>query len=238
MKSVLLSIKPKHCELIANGQKTLEIPKNRPKIDVPFKVYIYCTKNGLKIYGDGKCYVTDNFNLLNEKAEKGFEKTSKMRKWNCKVIGEFVCDWINCINPLEPDGVYYLLDSCMDAVDFIDYSGGKMIYAWHISDLVIYDKPRELSEFYRKCDDGCGNDCEHWKYIRANKDEFDMDCDCGGMLPITRPPQSWCYVEEARIIYLFKNGRTRREIYNSEDINVSYEMICKIIKNYRRSREE
>ncbi|NDO18796.1 hypothetical protein FMM68_03895 [Lachnospiraceae bacterium MD329] len=189
-KSVLLSIKPKHCELIANGRKTLEISKNRPKIDVPFKVYIYCTKNGLKIYGDGKCYVTDNFNLLNEKAEKGFEKTSKMRKWNCKVIGEFVCDWINCINPLEPDGVYYLLDSCMDAVDFIDYSGGKMIYAWHISDLVIYDKPKELSEFK-----GHNSECM-WRFIRENgcKDADGNACrDCH----LHRPPQSWCYVEES-----------------------------------------
>lgn len=188
-KSVLLSIKPKHCELIANGRKTLEISKNRPKIDVPFKVYIYCTKNGLKIYGDGKCYVTDNFNLLNEKAEKGFEKTSKMRKWNCKVIGEFVCDWINCINPLEPDGVYYLLDSCMDAVDFIDYSGGKMIYAWHISDLVIYDKPKELSEFlkYNRTEDDC-----IYQHL-FNKPKSCRDC---MRCTLTRPPQSWCYVEE------------------------------------------
>lgn len=188
-KAVLASIKPKFCELIASGKKTVEIRKNCPKIDVPFKVYIYCTKNGLKIYGDGKCYVTDNFNLLNEKAEKGFEKTSKMRKWNCKVIGEFVCDWINCINPLEPDGVYYLLDSCMDAVDFIDYSGGKMIYAWHISDLVIYDKPKKLSEF-KKYDSEC-----LWRSIQENgcKDLDGNKCrDCY----LQRPPQSWCYVEE------------------------------------------
>lgn len=188
-KAVLASIKPRFCKLIARGKKTVEIRKNCPKIDVPFKVYIYCTKNGLKIYGDGKCYVTDNFNLLNEKAEKGFEKTSKMRKWNCKVIGEFVCDWINCINPLEPDGVYYLLDSCMDAVDFIDYSGGKMIYAWHISDLVIYDKPKELSEFlkYNRTEDDC-----IYQHL-FNKPKSCRDC---MRCTLTRPPQSWCYVEE------------------------------------------
>ena len=44
MKSVLISIKPKWCELIANGKKTVEVRKSRPKIETPFKCYIYCTK--------------------------------------------------------------------------------------------------------------------------------------------------------------------------------------------------
>ena len=80
------------------------------------------------------------------------------------------------------------------------YGAGETVYGWHISDLVIYDKPKELSEFYRKCNGiHCrGNDCEHWKYMRANADEFEMDCDCNELPPITRPPQSWCYVEELR----------------------------------------
>lgn len=43
MKSVLISIKPKWCELIASGKKTIEVRKTRPKIEIPFKVYIYCT---------------------------------------------------------------------------------------------------------------------------------------------------------------------------------------------------
>lgn len=46
MKSVLISIKPKWCELIANGKKTLEVRKTRPKLEVPFKCYIYCTLKG------------------------------------------------------------------------------------------------------------------------------------------------------------------------------------------------
>ena len=42
-KAVLLSIKPQYCELIASGKKTVEVRKTRPKLDTPFKVYIYCT---------------------------------------------------------------------------------------------------------------------------------------------------------------------------------------------------
>lgn len=41
---VLLPIKPKWCELIASGKKTIEVRKTRPKIETPFKCYIYCTK--------------------------------------------------------------------------------------------------------------------------------------------------------------------------------------------------
>jgi predicted transcriptional regulator len=204
MKSVLLSIKPKYCELIASGKKTVEIRKNRPKIDVPFKVYIYCTKNGLKIYGDGKCYVTDNFNLLNEKAEKGFEKTSKMRKWNCKVIGEFVCDGIYSWGADDLTyGTYYasddeLNDAFITYEELWNYGKGKTIYAWHISDLVIYDKPKELSEFYK----------EDFDEVYSNWEDLfsiGVPTGCSVRYPpepkkedytIQRPPQSWCYVEE------------------------------------------
>ena len=44
MKSVMLSIKPKWLDKIANGEKTIEVRKSRPKIETPFKCYIYCTK--------------------------------------------------------------------------------------------------------------------------------------------------------------------------------------------------
>lgn len=44
MKEVLISIQPKWCELIANGTKTVEVRKTKPKLNTPFKCYIYCTK--------------------------------------------------------------------------------------------------------------------------------------------------------------------------------------------------
>ena len=45
MKAVLMSIQPKFCELIASGKKTVEVRKTKPKLETPFKVYIYCTKD-------------------------------------------------------------------------------------------------------------------------------------------------------------------------------------------------
>ena len=45
MKSVLISIQPKWVEKICRGEKTIEVRKSRPKLETPFKVYIYQTKS-------------------------------------------------------------------------------------------------------------------------------------------------------------------------------------------------
>lgn len=44
MNAVMISIKPRWCEMIARGAKAIEVRKTRPKINMPFKCYIYCTK--------------------------------------------------------------------------------------------------------------------------------------------------------------------------------------------------
>lgn len=41
-KAVLISIRPKWCEKICNGEKTVEVRRTRPKLNTPFRVYIYC----------------------------------------------------------------------------------------------------------------------------------------------------------------------------------------------------
>ena len=78
MKAVLISIKPKYCELIASGKKTVEVRKTRPKIDAPFKCYIYCTKGKtpflMPTYSSGKLDESDIWEV-----------------GNGKVIGEFIC---------------------------------------------------------------------------------------------------------------------------------------------------
>lgn len=144
MKAVLLSVKPKYCELIANGKKTVEVRKSKPKIDLPFKCYIYCTK--VKRIDD---YLwTGNINNVGV-----FAKAS-----NGKVIGEFVCDSIN-----KYDMVYELQHTCLTIDELWEYGKGKILYGWHISDTVIYSEPKCLSEFKRavECHRGIQKyDCE------------------------------------------------------------------------------
>lgn len=158
MKSILISIQPKWCELIASGKKTVEVRKTKPKISTPFKVYIYMTKSNL--VGDRKAYKD---------------------RMAGKVIGEFVCDTIITDRTFGHDPFFYAM-SCMSIAEIAAYCTEKEMYGWHISDLKIYDNPKELSEFRLP------NICH-----RGNDKHQCIGCwDC----EIKRPPQSYCYVEE------------------------------------------
>ncbi len=188
MKSVLISIQPKWVEKIANGQKTIEVRKTRPKLETPFKCYIYETKGKQVEHCDG-CDVT--------------------YYGRGKVIGEFFCDKIYKVagrwfgDYTRPFGTEAMIlrESCLTLDELTNYLSLKNGYAWHISDLKIYDKPKELSEFYTF---ESNIKCEHQKnyYIypfceKTNKDKLCRDIkDCPRKRKqLTRPPQSWCYVE-------------------------------------------
>lgn len=175
MKAVLISIRPKWCELIASGLKSVEVRKVRPKIETPFKCYIYCTKPDTK----------DPHQLLEIHGHDG-----KIRKANGKVIGEFVCDYI-C-------PFFDYKDACISRKEIEKYAGEKILYGWHISDLNIYDKPRELSEFY-VCKDDVDDYCSGCAHHECNEAEYPC-CECikdeRNRAYLYRPPQSWYYVEE------------------------------------------
>ncbi len=168
MKTVLISIKPKWCELIASGKKTVEVRKTKPNIDVPFKCYIYCT--GSNECGKSRGYISpEHF------------------AWRGSAIGEFVCRNIDDYGYYYSDGVDIdddaLLETMLERNEINIYAKGRTLYGWHISDLVIYDKPKELSEFYPIKPQG---------FTGATDKEIKR-------YPLTRPPQSWCYVEEVRL---------------------------------------
>lgn len=190
MKAVMLSIKPKYCELIASGKKTIEVRKTRPKLETPFKCYIYCTKpknNAEVLWTGANCVIGKMSDQSNGKA-----------------IGKFVCDKIDKIH-IPTELIYekevtgfnertlnILNQSCLSYDEIVNYSGCTLnnydprkdwLFAWHISGLVIYDKPKELSEFYKH--DNTYDNAFGWVFEDRPK-----------KVPIKRPPQSWCYVEE------------------------------------------
>lgn len=201
MKSVMISIKPKWCELIASGKKTIEIRKTRPKIDTPFKCYIYCTKE------------KDISEILWTGKKQEIGKISD--KSNGKVIGEFVCDEIYTID-CDSTGFFYKgkqgyikkeleYNSCLSEGDIFSYLFPNVGYGWHISELKIYDDPKEINEFYNLCDESLtdieSNKCKKCIYHRDKNEMIltnDQNCVCNGAKPITRAPQSWCYVDELR----------------------------------------
>ena len=170
MKSVLIAIRPQWAEKIAKGIKTIEVRKTAPK-EVPFKAYIYCTKEKKQ----------DDIIWAGIFGDRG--------KWNGRVIGEFICN-----NASELDYVYYWNNgyefaTCLTYRQVADYGKGKTLYGWHISDLKIYGSPKELSEFSRPCSySGLCFSCKRTSF----KKDGNLLCNT----KITRPPQSWMYVED------------------------------------------
>lgn len=179
MKSVLISIQPKWVDKIASGEKTIEVRKTRPKLETPFKCYIYETTAKYKT------------RLL------GLNCTCQGKG---KVMGEFVCDKITDISVVvrncneNYNEVYHndeCKGSCLTWKELQEYGKGKSLYGWHIRNLKIYDKPKDLSEFGNLCRKDClrlgkGKSCE---FLSTD------GTPCNRIIPITRPPQSWCYVE-------------------------------------------
>ncbi len=172
-KAVMLSIRPKWVEKIANGEKTIEVRKTRPKLDTPFECYIYCT--------------------LPKYTHEDFIATDYPRPQfygGGKVIGEFTC---KRIVPITYDGgrlwcptnAAFSPATCLSQAEIIAYIGDKgRCYGWHITDLRIYDAPRELIEFERPYE--C-NECDA---------KWASECNaCHEEGKIKRAPQSWCYVE-------------------------------------------
>lgn len=172
MKAVLISIRPHWCEKIVSGEKTIEVRKTRPKMEAPFKCYIYCTKNGETLRTSPKAYCKNIDGSV----------VYKQEIMNGKVIGEFVCDRIDTLLPAnEPYGFYdidddYCVQTHLEYGALWDYGNGQTLYGWHISNLKIYNEPKALGEFTG---------------LRTTR--FGME-----PVPINRPPQSWGYVEELR----------------------------------------
>ena len=177
-KAVLISIRPKWVEKIANGEKTIEVRKTRPKLDTPFKCYIYCTR-------DKHLAFMQNQTGTNLIACMDVDAAIPVGGaiGNGKVIGELTCDRIYELAPLNhaPDDVEQ--QSCLTREEIVNYLKGTG-YGWHISDLVIYVTPHDLGEFERPHE--C-NECD---------EKWASECNtCYEKNKIKRPPQSWCYVE-------------------------------------------
>ena len=185
MKAVMISIQPKWVEKIANGEKTIEVRKTAPK-EVPFKCYIYETQGQYVKFTHGA--------------------HTKYGYGRGKVIGAFICDRIEMVNAKCSDygiDLFYhdcLTNGCLTEREIEKYfnipedrdlramKGNG--YVWHISDLKIYDRPKELSEFYtkKKC-----NSCKKSGY-ESTACMYDEDCKMP--MSITRAPLSWQYIED------------------------------------------
>ena len=188
-RAVMLSIRPQWCQKIASGEKTIEVRKTKPKLETPFKCYIYCTRDKHLAFMQNQT----GTNLIScMDVDAAIPVGGAIG--NGKVIGEFTCERVV---PITYDGgrlwcptnAAFSPATCLSQTEIIAYIGDKgRCYGWHISDLRIYDTPRELSEFQRATDpcDSCHAEYT-WECTGCKKLSGD----------IKRPPQSWCYVDDA-----------------------------------------
>lgn len=203
MKSVLISIQPYWVFLIIARlmgwnipqEKTFEVRKDYPKAsDWNKRVHIYCSKN------------RKSFNRIPK------EYQPLMEKLLGKVIGEFVCDSISILPAIfitknvygaSENAQRFASESCLTQQELIAYCGtNDFLYGWRIFDLVIYDKPKKLMEFFVKGECENFDNCRFCPYFHEGRGWLDGstcdedDCEVYGFKPLTRPFQSWGYVEQ------------------------------------------
>lgn len=148
-RAILMSIHPEYCRMIESGKKKLEIRKRIPNLEPPYKVYVYQT----------------------------MPKSGDVNTRDGRVVLEFVCDKVEAFSMGYPGSMRnnkrIAQDACLNLYELYDYQGdSSCLYAMRISDLVVYDKPKELIDFegYRETEN----------FIAFSS--------------IERPPQSWQYV--------------------------------------------
>lgn len=187
MKAILMAIHPKWCEKIFNGSKTIEVRKTFPNLKMPFKVYVYQTRNGMN-----NCKNCNRTNICYTYSFSG------------KVVGEWVCDKTIDL-PCETTQPNWLKEkTCLSDNEYMSYLGHKEGKGWYIKEPKLYDKPKELSEFRKPCVDKyeyCQG-CKHG-LITIPPDEEEYALYHGGyyeffntvcLNTVSRPPQSWVYV--------------------------------------------
>ena len=168
MRSVLISIKPRWCELIASGRKIVEVRKTAPKLEPPFKCYIYCTKEkpflvwGDVFRGNWETEITHLTGYSREAAEKIWDI------FNGMMLGEFVCTRVEeftanatTAHLVNTERIAHSAHIPMD--DLLKYGRkSPCLYGWHISKLVIYDEPKPIAQF------GIENAPQSWCYVKED----------------------------------------------------------------------
>lgn len=158
-KAVMLSIRPEWCALIAFNEKTVEVRKTRPKIEPPFKCFIYCSNPAKHLLY--RSAADEEYRLTKNDGRAVLLRKNGHTIFNGCVIGEFICDDTKSekefMNGALPRG-----ETCLSDEDLVRYAGyDTPLFYWHISDIVIYDTPRPLSDF------GLKRPPQSWCYVKG-----------------------------------------------------------------------
>lgn len=209
MKAIIQSVNPEHVfNMRVSGKrfplKRIEVRKSAPK-ETPFKAYIYETKQ------KEKSFVSTTID--------GVKTEVIIRRGGCgKVVGEYICRKVEIVRADNMIQAYYSNRPETRVTDeqLFAYANGRPLKFLYMEDVIFYDKPKELGEFwaYNKelhnrfeneenfcCYDGTNEYGELINECAVFNKNITRCYSCweewsGWCHRITRPPQSWCYVEE------------------------------------------
>ncbi len=210
MKAILISDHAKWCSLMMNGDKTKEIRKNKS-----FKkavqslineygfawIYVYCSKDSEYLLHKNcvDIYWLEDRNFKAKNKKLGIETQPS---FNGKVIFRFKCYKVEDIRPFFHWCESWKNSTCLSRDEVLDYLDSKdksvgnpkrqgEVYALEISKLEIFDKPREVTSFFKF---GYENWCKKTSPIKfffePEKCREELE-----KFKLTKAPQSWCYIE-------------------------------------------
>lgn len=136
-------------------------------MNVPFTVYIYCTKGQKLHFWKSKTYA-----YADDRSHNAFDLCGDR-----KIIGEFVCDQVyqytttNITDGMDITEDEVVSQSCLSRKELYVYENSAEpkenciylvgLYCWHITNLKIYDKPISLTEL------GLAKAPQSWRYVMA-----------------------------------------------------------------------
>ena len=183
MRAILTSIRPEHLVNILNGDKPFELRSVCPNIELPCIALLYCCKSSKYLldwdYQNGK----KTWFLWDKRKHKYPLKHEQLD--NGKVLAK--CVMTECIDWHNYSWQEVCRLGCVSDQQLRDYAKNKKnIYLWHLENIEIFDKPKDISNFYTTHLD------------KTIPELFDNSIQLPNgvwVKPLTRAPQSWCYVE-------------------------------------------
>lgn len=197
-----------------NGKKKVEVRKENVRKAVQklidkygfADIYAYCTKGNEDIVRVSSPYssvpnytcVKIDKKLSKDLPEYEFSSRGKVIfKFRCYKVEEIKFTQTEWYGTKETPALQVLDKSCLSAGEIMIYlkdKNGKG-RAIHISELEIFDKPKELSEFGKYGFDYIGYTKEKSKVGRCfGKDNYLLNKHVK-FIPLTKAPQSFCYIE-------------------------------------------
>lgn len=221
MRKVLASLKPYYYYLVGEGIKKIEVRKDMPKAsDWNKEVFFYMSKD-VKSFAKipkefqekyRKHFGKIGLKFICDRIEEFYCASVPYQRENNLGYGQFIDNGVYKVNGWHEGIVFERNDRYIDtmlnnndlkemrltAQELFDYIGvGKHLYGWRISDLKIYDRPRELSEFKKtkeRIARTCGMQARNGLCCAIDHEELCDNVNCCFKRPC--PSQSWCYVEE------------------------------------------